>query len=204
MGHKKKQKKKYGTPKVIWDAVRLEEEREIKRDYGLRVKREIWKMSAILRRARKHAIELIPKNDKQAEKEKKELIDRLVKLGLINPGAKMEDILGLNLKSILDRRLQTVVYKLGLARTPKQARQMIVHGHIGVDGCCVDVPSYLVKRDEESKINFLGTSQFMDSEHPERIVKVKAAKAVPVKVKEQPKVEAKKEMPKKEVEEKQE
>ena len=84
-------------------------------------------------------------------------------------GSTLNDILGLDLKKILDRRLQTQVFKHKLARTVKQARQLIIHGHIQIDGKKVTVPSYVIKRDEETKIGYAKDSQFNDKNHPERV-----------------------------------
>mgnify|MGYP001773173473 CR=1 FL=1 len=78
--------------------------------------------------------------------------NKLYKLGLLNEGATLDDVLGLTVKDILNRRLQTIVYKKGLANTPKQARQFIVHGHVKINGRKIIYPSYLVNRDEEDKI----------------------------------------------------
>lgn len=58
---------------------------------------------------------------------------------------KEEGITGDNLLSILERRLDNVVFRLGFARTRKEARQIVTHGHIMVNGRRVDVPSYRVK-----------------------------------------------------------
>ena len=55
------------------------------------------------------------------------------------------DILGFNLMLLLERRLDNVVYRLGLATTRRQARQFVNHGHILVDGKRVDIPSYRVE-----------------------------------------------------------
>ncbi|MCC6098257.1 MAG: 30S ribosomal protein S4 [Olsenella sp.] len=58
---------------------------------------------------------------------------------------KEEGITGDNLLSILERRLDNVVFRLGFARTRKEARQTVCHGHITVNGRRVDIPSYQVK-----------------------------------------------------------
>ena len=58
---------------------------------------------------------------------------------------KEEGITGDNLLSILERRLDNVVFRLGFARTRKEARQTVCHGHITVNGRRVDIPSYHVK-----------------------------------------------------------
>ena len=58
---------------------------------------------------------------------------------------KMPGITGENLMKILETRLDNVVFRLGFARTRKEARQTVRHGHFTVNGRCVDIPSYLVK-----------------------------------------------------------
>ncbi len=69
---------------------------------------------------------------------------------------------------MLERRLQTVAYRKGLAHTPKQARQFITHGHVTVNGQRVSVPSYKVEIDEEGDISFDEHSPLADELHPER------------------------------------
>jgi small subunit ribosomal protein S4 len=68
----------------------------------------------------------------------------------------------------LERRLQTIVYRKGLARSPKQARQLITHGHIAVNGRKLTIPGDRVRRTEEAGVEYYGTSPFTDSIHPER------------------------------------
>ena len=57
---------------------------------------------------------------------------------------KKEGITGENLLSILESRLDNVIFRLGLADTRRQARQIVTHGHVLVNGKRVDIPSYLV------------------------------------------------------------
>ncbi|MHC1635666.1 MAG: 30S ribosomal protein S4, partial [Candidatus Methanospirareceae archaeon] len=94
-------------------------------------------------------------------KKGEQILDSLKRKGILEEGAKMEDALGLTARNILERRLQTIVFKKGLANTIKQARQLIVHGHIAVDGRRVTAPSYIVERDEEDKIGFYGEVSFI-------------------------------------------
>lgn len=61
---------------------------------------------------------------------------------------KREGITGENLLSILETRLDNVIFRLGLADTRRQARQIVTHGHVLVNGKRVDIPSYLVKKGE--------------------------------------------------------
>ena len=98
-------------------------------------------------------------------------MQKIRSLGLIGENATIDDVLGLEVRSILDRRLQTIVYKKGLARSIKQARQFITHGHIMVNGKVITSPGYLVKIDEEQFIEFKPTSPLARIDHPERIRK---------------------------------
>ena len=65
--------------------------------------------------------------------------------GYYDKALKIEGITGDNLMSILESRLDNVVFRLGFARTRKEARQTVRHGHIQVNGHRVDIPSYQVK-----------------------------------------------------------
>lgn len=187
MGDPRKQRKKYETPSHPWQAERIERERGLVKAYGLKNKKEIWKMESFLRRCKRQAKSLIIRHDPQAKKEEKLLLQKLYKLSIVEKEATIESILDLETRHLFDRRLQTVLYKKGLARTPRQSRQFIIHQHVLVKGKKIDVPSYLVRRDEEGDIAFSKTSPLAESEHPERIVKEKSAQAKAQE--EQPKVE---------------
>jgi small subunit ribosomal protein S4 len=86
------------------------------------------------------------------------LIKKLVKLGVLGSEAGFEDVLLLDVEDILKRRLQTIVFEKGLAKTIYQARQFVVHGHIQVGGKKINAPSYIVKKDEEEMIGFVAKS----------------------------------------------
>src|SRR3989344_5139087 len=159
MGDPKRPKRKYSRPSHPWQRARIEEEKEIVKEYGILRKTEIWKMNSKLKRYKKQAKRLITSATSQAEIEKKQLMDALIKLNLIKENATLDDVLSLKLKDLLERRLQTIVFKKGLARTVKQARQFIVHGHIFVNGKKLNAPSYLVTRDEENSIIYSPDSQ---------------------------------------------
>lgn len=145
-------KKKYKRPKRLWDKERIEAEKVLVKNFGLKKKREIWKAETLLRKYRRLARDLAAKKDKKMEKV---LIEKLCKLGILEKNAGLDDVLGLTVEDILSRRLQTVVHKLGLASTPKQARQLIVHGHITVNGRKIIYPSYLVPKEKEESIKVL-------------------------------------------------
>ncbi|HET7626854.1 MAG TPA: 30S ribosomal protein S4 [Bacillales bacterium] len=63
---------------------------------------------------------------------------------LFNRAGKMRGVHGENFMVLLESRLDNLVYRMGLARTRRQARQLVTHGHITVDGQRVDIPSYSV------------------------------------------------------------
>ena len=83
----------------------------------------------------------------------------------------LDAVLELKIENVLDRRLQSVVFRNGLANTMKQARQFITHGHIGINGVPVTAPAHLVSKKEESAIGFVDTSALKDEMHPERLNK---------------------------------
>ncbi len=153
----RKQRPKIERPKRRWDKERIKEERELMEKYGLRRKRELWKAQSILRQFRKRARELLAKKDEKIEKE---LLGKLYRLGLLEKDATLEDVLNLTITDILDRRMQTIVYKKGLAKTIKQARQFIVHGHIAVNGKRFRFPGAIVRREWENNIGYYFKSPF--------------------------------------------
>jgi len=170
MGDPRKQRSKYSGPKHPWEADRIKEEKEITKKYGMVNKKEIWKMQAILTRFKRQAKSLIARRDDQAIIEEKQLMDKLVKLGLIKPGSKIASILGLSLDDVMNLRLQTAVFNKGLANSIKQARQFIVHGHISISGKKVNVPSYMLKIDEVNKISFIGGFTYKEDKPEKPIV----------------------------------
>jgi small subunit ribosomal protein S4 len=169
MGDPKFSRKKYETPTHPWEAGRIEREREVILKYGLKNKKEVWKAETFLRRIRGQARRLFAREgEKQAEKEKDELLKRLAKLGVLPVEAKIDDVLALTLEDVLGRRLQTLVYLHGLANTPKHARQLIIHGHIAINGRKFRVPSYIVRKGEEDMISYTPSSPLTDELHPMR------------------------------------
>ena len=172
MGDPRFNRKKYETPKHLWEADRIKEEWELQRKYGLKNKREIWKAKSLLRNFRGQARQLQAKlryGNPQAEKEQKLLFDKLIRLGILNESnATLDAVLSLTVEDILRRRLQTIVYLKGLARTPKQARQFIVHGHIAIGDKKVTIPSYLVRREEVELVDYYKYSPLADEMHPMR------------------------------------
>lgn len=152
MGDPKRPRKQYETPSHPWKADRLAAELQLVGEYGLRNKRELWRAQTILRKIRAHARRLFGLTGEERAKEERTLMGRLYRMGLVDENATADDVLKLTVRNILERRLQTVIYKLGFARTIYQARQLIVHGHVYVGDRKVRSPSYHVMRGEERLI----------------------------------------------------
>jgi small subunit ribosomal protein S4 len=143
----KRKHKIYSRPKRPFDKQRIEEENELKKKYGLKNKREIWKADARISKIRNQAKKLIT----SSPIEQKALIDRINGIGI--QVKDLSDILSLDKTDWFDRRLQTIIVKRKLANTPRHARQLIVHKKIIVDGDVVSVPSYVVPVSLENKIH---------------------------------------------------
>ena len=155
MGDPKKQKKKFSTPNHPWQKERIEAEKEILKQYGLRRKYEIWKMDSMLKDLLNRAKTLIAQRNPQSDLEKKQLLQRLNSLGLLKKDSKVEDVLNLTLKDVMERRLQTLLIRKQLARTMKQAREFITHEHVAIGERKVTAPSYLVTVSEEPGIRLV-------------------------------------------------
>lgn len=145
-------KRKYETPIKAWDKQKIEVERTVLNAYGLKNKRELWRTEGMIRKYRRLARELAAKQNKEQEKM---VIDKLINLGILESGASLDDVLALTTQKFLDRRLQTVLQRKGLANTIKHARQIIVHGKVKVGDRKVVYPSYIVSRDDETKITVI-------------------------------------------------
>jgi len=158
MGDPKRRRKQYTTPIHPWQKVRIEEEQILSKEYGLKNKKEIWKLASKTRDFARQAKKLIANTSAQGELEKKQLISRLVSLHVLAPDADLDDVLGLQTKDLMERRLQTMVVKKGLAKSMKEARQLIVHGHIMISDTKITVPSYMVKKEEETSIKYVPSS----------------------------------------------
>jgi small subunit ribosomal protein S4 len=150
MGTPKKQRRKFTRPTHPWQMERITEENELCKTYGLKNKKEIWKAKSRLGRIRDQAKRLLAQKGEKSDEQRRELIS---KLGIWGVGAKsLDDILGLDVTKLLERRLQTVIVRRGLATTPKQARQLIIHNHVFVGSHKVSVPSYIVLASEEDTV----------------------------------------------------
>ena len=169
MGDPGKHRSKIATPSHPWQKERIDTEKALTREYAFRNKSEIWKMNSTLKNFFIQAKRIIANKTEQNEKEKVLLLKKLSRLGIIDENADIEDVLGLSVQDVIERRLQSVVFRKGLARSMKQARQFITHEHILVNGKKITSPSYLVSVSEENSISFAVSSPFIDEMHPERV-----------------------------------
>lgn len=145
----KKLKKQYETPNEGWSEDRIEREDQLVEEYGLKNKKEVYKAESMLRDLRRQARKLVAQED---EEQNQNLINKAQSLGLVKSDAELEDILTLNTTDILDRRLQTAVNRRGYSDTVKEARQLVTHGHVEIDGKRVNIPGYLLTQEEEKKL----------------------------------------------------
>ncbi|MGQ0797655.1 MAG: 30S ribosomal protein S4 [Methanobacteriota archaeon] len=172
MGDPKFSRAKFERPSHPWEGERIKAENDLLKKYGLKNKKELWRSQFVLRRFRQRARELqarVRTGDTQAEKEREQLLRRLGRLGLLPlEGTTLDDVLALDVEAILSRRLQTLTFLKGLAFTPRQARQFIVHGHVSIDGRRMTVPGHLVSRTEEIVISYDERSPISSDLHPAR------------------------------------
>lgn len=161
----------YETPNHPYQGERIAEESGLIGRYGLTNKEELWRAQSELRSIRREARRLIgeAQGDTEAAAEAgSEFLAKLRRYGILGDNDTITDILSLEVTDILERRLQTVVYRDGLASTPQQARQFISHGHIIVNGARATTPSRTIEVSEESTISYDETSPLADELHPAR------------------------------------
>ncbi|XP_034528501.1 40S ribosomal protein S9 isoform X1 [Ailuropoda melanoleuca] len=128
-------RKTYVTPRRPFEKSRLDQELKLIGEYGLRNKREVWRVKFTLAKIRKAARELLTLDEKDPRRlfEGNALLRRLVRIGVLDEGKmKLDYILGLKIEDFLERRLQTQVFKLGLAKSIHHARVLIRQRHISL------------------------------------------------------------------------
>jgi small subunit ribosomal protein S4 len=172
MGAPRKLRKKYKGPQHPFNAERFEQELKYVGEYGLRNKKELYKIHTRLGKYRSRARSLLALEEDSEKRTQNEglILTKLNKLGVIKSESfSIDEILNLQAEDFLERRLQTVVFRKGLARTPHQARQLIIHGHIAIKGRRVNVPSYHLLEGEEDLVDYAPNSPYYDPEHPMRL-----------------------------------
>jgi len=127
--------------------------------FGLRNKRELWRAQTQLSSVRKQARTLLAATQAVRLREEKKLLDSLKRKGLVGEAASLDDILSLTVEDVLSRRLQTMVFKKGMALSPLHSRQLIVHGHITVGDRVITIPGYDVGSQEEGAVKLTGREE---------------------------------------------
>ncbi len=179
MGDNKKSKKQYSKPRHPWQKARIEYEKKLVQEYGLKNKQEVYKHDTLIKKIIRFYKQLNYQTTQQATTEQEQLLSRVRRLGYLPKEQDASGILSMTVENSLDRRLQTLVFKKGLARTVRQARQFITHQHILVNGKIVDAPGYIVPVSEEAHIEFVIRSPFVSEDHPERKIVVEEAESAP-------------------------
>ncbi len=151
MGAPRLNRRKYDKPKNMWNSQRIASDHALMREYGLNNMKEIWKVQTELSRIRRNVRLLLSQEQKSVESD---IINRLVKLGVLQPGANLDALLDIDDRRFLERRLQSIVFRKGLAKSMRQSRQLITHGFIAINGKRVTIPGYLVGVNEEAGIQY--------------------------------------------------
>merc|ERR1712141_753143 len=149
--------KVFTTPRRPFEKARLDQELKLIGEYGLRNKREVWRVKVTLAKIRKASRDLLTLEERDPRRlfEGNALLRRLVRIGVLDEGRmKLDYVLGLKVEDFLERRLQTHVFKLGLAKSIHHARVIIRQRHIRVRKQLVNIPSFMVRLDSQKHIDF--------------------------------------------------
>ncbi|RKP29501.1 ribosomal protein S4 [Metschnikowia bicuspidata] len=155
--------KTYSVPKQPYESARLDAELKLAGEFGLKNKREIYRIGFQLSKIRRAARDLLTRDDKDEKRlfEGNALIRRLVRVGVLpEDKMKLDYVLALRPEDFLERRLQTQVFKLGLARSIHHARVLISQRHIAVGKQIVNIPSFMVRLDSQKHIDFAPNSPY--------------------------------------------
>ena len=188
MGLPIRHRKKFISHKKRWDKKTIDDEAILMNDYALKNKKAIRKVEKRLSNYKKIAKSLNRTPQSKESEEAKNFIEKLKFMGFLDQSAEsLDEVLDITVRNILERRLSNILYKNKMARTPSQARQFIVHGHVLVNGKFVDSPSYLVSLKEEPTVTFKEGSSLSNESHPERVlaaggmVEVEEMEQIPLK-----------------------
>ena len=163
MGDPKTSRKAWKKPKRPLNYDLKMDELKTLGTFGLKTKQELWKTQTELSRVRLQARSLLALRQEERKRKEPILIESLKKIGLVDQSSTLDDVLNLQVNDLLSRRLQTIAQRKLFFKTPYQARQAIVHGHIMIGDSVVTIPSYIVKTEEETKIHLTSESRFNET-----------------------------------------
>ncbi|KAH8503213.1 hypothetical protein H0E87_014500 [Populus deltoides] len=153
--------KTFKKPRRPYEKERLDAELKLVGEYGLRAKRELWRVQYALSRIRNAARMLLTLDEKNPRRifEGEALLRRMNRYGLLEENQnKLDYVLALTVENFLERRLQTLVFKAGMAKSIHHARVLIKQRHIRVGRQVVNIPSFMVRVDSQKHIDFSLTS----------------------------------------------
>lgn len=136
----------------MWTSDQLSAELYLVGTYGLRNKRELWNAQTEVARFRNQARALLSLSTEARHEKETQLLNYLNRLGLVNEGATLDDILNLKIEDLLERRLQNIIMRKIGSKSPYFSRQVVVHNHVSIGNRFVNLPGYLVKKNEEQQI----------------------------------------------------
>lgn len=151
------------APRRPFEKERIDQELKLCGEYGLRCKKEIWRSQFVLAKTRAVARKLLtlPEKDPQRIFEGEALLRRMHRWGLMAEDEnKLDQVLSLTTQKLLERRLQSKVFKKGMAKSVHHARVLIFQRHVRVGQQMVNVPSFAVRPASEKHINYAFTSPF--------------------------------------------
>ena len=163
MGDPKTSRRVWQKPKRPLNYDLIMDELKTLGTFGLKTKRELWKTQTELSRVRFQARSILALRQEDRRRKEPILIQSLSKIGLVDQNSTLDDVLNLQVTDLLSRRLQTIAQRKLYFKTPYQARQAIVHGHIMIGDYVVTIPSYVVKTEEETKIHLISESRFNET-----------------------------------------
>ena len=190
MGDPKTSRRVWQKPKRPLNYDLMMDELKTLGTFGLKTKRELWKTQTELSRVRLQARSLLALRQDERKRKEPILMQSLSKIGLVTEDSTLDDVLNLQVTDLLSRRLQTIAQRKLYFKTPYQARQAIVHGHIMIGDSVVTIPSYIVKTEEEAKIHLIPESSFNETlSNPESDLGSPETENIEIQTDEQPKNE---------------
>merc|ERR1712080_9401 len=172
---KTKGTKKHSVPRRPYDKDRFIAEMKLVGDYGLRNKKELWSAQFHCDSLKKKASQLLITNDKdEFIVRSRALLNFLNKIGIFKSEinfssnsslrSNLEEVLDLTVNDFLERRLQTRVVQLGLAKSVHHARKLITQRKILVNQAVVDKPSFILYNKSEAFVEAVEAKSSINEE----------------------------------------